>query len=154
MTDNAAAVNVGIRKFDMKMIPQDAVCVFIGRRRTGKSTLVKDLLWHHQNIPIGTVIQQNYFQIASGADFLATLKWMNELVDLGKQITGNDAAIIHTLFGTLGTVGYFTGYANAAQIDEARAKIAANAEWFPKFLEGGKYAGSGTVVQRHMIKIA
>ena len=105
-------------------------------------------------IPIGTVIQQNYFQIASGADFLATLKWMNELVDLGKQITGNDAAIIHTLFGTLGTVGYFTGYANAAQIDEARAKIAANAEWFPKFLEGGKYAGSGTVVQRHMIKIA
>ena len=105
-------------------------------------------------IPIGTVIQQNYFQIASGADFLATLKWMNELVDLGKQITGIDAAIIHTLFGTLGTVGYFTGYANAAQIDEARAKIAANAEWFPKFLEGGKYAASGTVVQRHIVKIA
>ena len=105
-------------------------------------------------IPIGTVIQQNYFQIASGADFLATLKWMNELVDLGKQITGVDAAIIHTLFGTLGTVGYFTGYANAAQIDEARAKIAANSEWFPKFLEGGKYAESGTVVQRHVVKIA
>jgi hypothetical protein len=40
----------------MKMIPQDAVCVFIGRRRTGKSTLVKDLLFHHQNIPMGTVI--------------------------------------------------------------------------------------------------
>jgi len=40
----------------MKLIPQDAVCVFIGRRRTGKSTLVKDLLFHHQNIPMGTVI--------------------------------------------------------------------------------------------------
>jgi hypothetical protein len=40
----------------MKMIPQDAVCVFIGRRRTGKSTLVKDLLYQHQNIPMGTVI--------------------------------------------------------------------------------------------------
>ena len=51
-----AAQSVRLRKFDMKMIPQDAVCVFIGRRRTGKSTLVKDLLFHHQNIPMGTVI--------------------------------------------------------------------------------------------------
>lgn len=40
----------------MKMIPQDAVCVFIGRRRTGKSTLVRDLLFHHQEMPLGTVI--------------------------------------------------------------------------------------------------
>ena len=51
-----AAQSIRLRKFDMKLIPQDAVCVFIGRRRTGKSTLVKDLLWHHQGIPIGTVI--------------------------------------------------------------------------------------------------
>jgi len=40
----------------MKDIPQDAVAIFIGRRRTGKSTLVKDLLFHHQNMPLGTVI--------------------------------------------------------------------------------------------------
>ena len=105
-------------------------------------------------IPNGTVVQQNYFQIAPGGDFLATLKWMNELVDLGKKITGVDANIVHTLFGTLGSVGYYAGHANPAQIDEARAKIAANAEWFPKFLEGGKYAASGTVVQRHIVKIA
>jgi hypothetical protein len=51
-----SAQSVRLRKFDMKLIPQDAVCVFIGRRRTGKSTLVKDLLFHHQNIPMGTVI--------------------------------------------------------------------------------------------------
>jgi hypothetical protein len=56
MTDNSAAMNVSIRKFDMKMIPQDAVVIFIGRRRTGKSTLVRDLLFHHQDIPLGTVI--------------------------------------------------------------------------------------------------
>lgn len=54
--NNLAAQSVRLRQFDMKMIPQDAVCVFIGRRRTGKSTLVKDLLYHHQNIPMGTVI--------------------------------------------------------------------------------------------------
>lgn len=40
----------------MKRIPQDAVAIFIGRRRTGKSTLVRDLLYHHQNMPLGTVI--------------------------------------------------------------------------------------------------
>lgn len=50
------AMNVNLRKFDMKSIPQDAVCVFIGRRRTGKSTLVKDLLYHHKDMPLGTVI--------------------------------------------------------------------------------------------------
>uniref|UniRef100_A0A6C0DJ96 Uncharacterized protein n=1 Tax=viral metagenome TaxID=1070528 RepID=A0A6C0DJ96_9ZZZZ len=50
------AMNVNLRKFSMKDIPQDAVVIFIGRRRTGKSTLVKDLLFHHQNMPLGTVI--------------------------------------------------------------------------------------------------
>ena len=49
-------INVNLRKFSMKGVPQDAVVVFIGRRRTGKSTLVRDLLFHHQNIPMGCVI--------------------------------------------------------------------------------------------------
>jgi hypothetical protein len=51
-----ASLTVSLRSFSMKKIPQDAVCVFIGRRRTGKSTLVRDLLFHHQNMPLGTVI--------------------------------------------------------------------------------------------------
>jgi hypothetical protein len=53
---NPAAVNISLRKFDMKKIQQDAVVVFIGRRRTGKSTLVRDLLFNHQEMPLGTVI--------------------------------------------------------------------------------------------------
>ena len=53
---NPAAVNISLRKFDMKKIQQDAVVVFIGRRRTGKSTLVRDLLHNHQEMPLGTVI--------------------------------------------------------------------------------------------------
>jgi hypothetical protein len=32
------------------------VIVFIGKRGTGKSFLVRDLLWYHQSIPIGTII--------------------------------------------------------------------------------------------------
>jgi hypothetical protein len=53
---NAAAVNISLKKFDMRKIPQDAVVIFIGRRRTGKSTLVRDLLFQHQEMPLGTVI--------------------------------------------------------------------------------------------------
>lgn len=50
------AMNLSLRKFDMRRIPQDAVVIFIGKRRTGKSTLVRDLLYYHQDMPIGTVI--------------------------------------------------------------------------------------------------
>ena len=51
-----------LRKFDMKGISfkpdqnTGPVIVMIGRRDTGKSYLVRDLLYYHQNIPIGTVI--------------------------------------------------------------------------------------------------
>ena len=51
-----------LKKFDMKNISFKAneakgpVVVLIGRRDTGKSFLVRDLLYYHQDIPIGTVI--------------------------------------------------------------------------------------------------
>ena len=49
-------MNLQLKKFSMVNTPEDAVCIFIGRRRTGKSTLVRDLLFHHKNLPLGTVI--------------------------------------------------------------------------------------------------
>ena len=51
-----------LKKFDMKHISfrpdenKGPVVVLIGRRDTGKSFLVRDLLYYHQDIPIGTVI--------------------------------------------------------------------------------------------------
>jgi len=51
-----------LSKFNMKNISFKAtenkgpVIVLIGRRDTGKSFLVRDLLYHHQDIPVGTVI--------------------------------------------------------------------------------------------------
>ena len=51
-----------LKKFDMKRITflkeenKGPVVVLIGRRDTGKSILVRDLLYHHRDIPIGTVI--------------------------------------------------------------------------------------------------
>ena len=55
-------MNLELKRFDMKSISFKAneskgpVVVLIGRRDTGKSFLVKDLLYYHQDIPIGTVI--------------------------------------------------------------------------------------------------
>ena len=40
----------------MKSIAEDKVVVLIGKRETGKSFLVRDLLYYHQDLPIGTVI--------------------------------------------------------------------------------------------------
>ena len=51
-----------LRKFDMRHISfkpdenKGPVVVLIGRRDTGKSFLVRDLLFYHRDIPIGTVI--------------------------------------------------------------------------------------------------
>lgn len=55
-------MSLELKKFDMRSITfkpdenKGPVIVLIGRRDTGKSYLVKDLLFHHQDIPIGTVI--------------------------------------------------------------------------------------------------
>ena len=51
-----------LKRFEMSEIKFDPnenkgpVVVLIGRRDTGKSYLVRDLLYYHQDIPIGTVI--------------------------------------------------------------------------------------------------
>ena len=49
-------MNLKLKKFDMKSIKDDKVIVLIGNRETGKSFLVKDLLYYHRNIPVGNVI--------------------------------------------------------------------------------------------------
>jgi len=45
-----------LTKFDMSKIENDKVVVFIGKRETGKSFLVKDLLYYHKDLPVGAVI--------------------------------------------------------------------------------------------------
>lgn len=45
-----------LRKFDITSIKDGSVVVMIGKRETGKSFLVKDLLYYKQSMPVGTVI--------------------------------------------------------------------------------------------------
>ncbi len=49
-------MNIQLRKFDPTKIADDKVCVVIGKRGTGKSTLVTDLLYHKKDIPAGIVM--------------------------------------------------------------------------------------------------
>ena len=62
MSKGLIHANLTLRKFNMRDIVFDPnenkgpVIVLIGRRDTGKSYIIRDLLFYHQTIPIGTVI--------------------------------------------------------------------------------------------------
>lgn len=45
-----------LKKFDISRVKDDKVVVAIGKRATGKSFVIKDLMYQHQSIPVGTVI--------------------------------------------------------------------------------------------------
>jgi hypothetical protein len=49
-------MNLQLKRFDPTKIASDKVCVVIGKRGTGKSTLVTDLLYHKRDIPVGVVM--------------------------------------------------------------------------------------------------
>ncbi len=56
-----------LRKFDPSTIKSDSVVVFIGKRNTGKSYCMKDILSYHKELPVGIVISptetaNNYFE--------------------------------------------------------------------------------------------
>ena len=104
-------------------------------------------------IPLGTFINSTAFQ-ATGTDWLGMLKYLNEYAEMTTKITGVDVNVVHTTVGVLGGVGMFSGFANGEDLDAARTKGNASTELMAKFFEGGKFAIAGTVVQRHMIKIA
>ena len=45
-----------LKKFDPSKIASDSVVVFIGKRNTGKSYCMKDILNFHRDIPVGVVV--------------------------------------------------------------------------------------------------
>jgi hypothetical protein len=49
-------MNLSLRKFKPENMPDDKVCVFIGKRGTGKRCLVTDILYHKKHIPSGIVM--------------------------------------------------------------------------------------------------
>ncbi len=49
-------MNIQLRKFNPASMKDDKVCVLIGKRNTGKSTLVTDILYHKKHLPAGIVM--------------------------------------------------------------------------------------------------
>lgn len=45
-----------LKKFDPSKMGDDKVCVVIGKRGTGKSSLVTDILWYKKHMPVGVVM--------------------------------------------------------------------------------------------------
>lgn len=51
-------IEINIKSFDIRKIKKDSIVITIGKRRTGKSFLVKDILYHNRSIPLGMVISR------------------------------------------------------------------------------------------------
>ena len=49
-------MKLNLRKFDMAQIKDDQTVVLIGKRNTGKSYLVQDVMYNHMDLPVGTVV--------------------------------------------------------------------------------------------------
>ena len=45
-----------LKKFDPTKIKNDSVVVFIGKRNTGKSYCMKDIMSYNRDIPVGVVV--------------------------------------------------------------------------------------------------
>lgn len=49
---------INIKPFDMNKLKKESIVVCIGKRNTGKSFLIKDILYHKKDIPMGLVISR------------------------------------------------------------------------------------------------
>jgi hypothetical protein len=49
-------MNLQLKKFNMNWISDDQVVVFVGKRKSGKSYCIRDMLYHKKTLPVGCVI--------------------------------------------------------------------------------------------------
>jgi len=49
------SLNLQLKKFDVSKMTDDKICVFIGKRNTGKSYLIRDIMYYKKHIPSGIV---------------------------------------------------------------------------------------------------
>jgi hypothetical protein len=51
--------SVSIKPFDLRTLPRNATILVYGKRRSGKSVLVRNIMYKHRDIPSGIVISQS-----------------------------------------------------------------------------------------------
>ena len=48
--------NLNLKKFNFNEVPDGAICTFIGKRKSGKSFCIRDLLYHKKDIPMCKIV--------------------------------------------------------------------------------------------------
>lgn len=67
-----------VNRFNLSEMAKDSVIVMLGKRNTGKSFLVKDLLYHLQAIPFGLVVSGSEHVNQFYTDFIPKILIMSE----------------------------------------------------------------------------
>jgi len=49
-------LNLDLKKFKPSTMPDNATCILLGKRRTGKTTITLDVMYHKRRIPCGVVV--------------------------------------------------------------------------------------------------
>ena len=91
-------MNIQLKKFDPSTMADDKVCVFIGKRGTGKSTLVADIMYHKRHLPIGIVMSateegNHYYQQFVPDSFVYSdydREVIERILDRQKQVVSNN----------------------------------------------------------------
>lgn len=62
VSDNASTDGLGysISKFNMDKFRKHSMSLIIGKRSTGKTTLIRDILYHNKDIPYGKLVWHSY----------------------------------------------------------------------------------------------
>ena len=73
-----SGINLRLKKFDPSKMADDSVSVFIARRRSGKSVLIKDIMSHKKHIPAGIVLSGTEEGNGFYGDFVPSLFIYND----------------------------------------------------------------------------
>jgi hypothetical protein len=74
MAVSGGSVTIKLKKFDIKnAIDHRKVIVLLGKRGTGKSTMVRDIMYHVRDLPIGTIISPTEHANRFFSDFVPSI---------------------------------------------------------------------------------
>lgn len=91
-------MTLSLKKFDITTIASDSVCVFLGKRKTGKSANVKNLLYYNRDIPICTVISGTEVASPFYGDFMPGMFIHNEYTpELIQSVLDRQRVIKHKI---------------------------------------------------------
>jgi len=124
-------MELAIKQFNMDMINDDSVVVYIGRRNTGKSFLVKDTFYHKRDMPIGTIISGTELQSGYYSKFNPSLFIHFEFTpELVANVSKRQTLVINE------------------QKKEIKNRIPYDFEWKDRVKKGGRNQDISYIIQR------